>query len=418
MLRRPPGARDPGHPPMTLGAASDPTFRTDGRELRRLVAELSEIHRPSASDGERQAAEWLVARFAELGVEARVERERVHGEYWLPLALLTGAGALAGAAAMTGRRAVGAAVAGAAAAAVWDDLTAGRRHFRRALPQREAHNVVASVGRPDARRTVVLLAHHDAAHPGLIFHPAIPAFVWRRFPWLIEHHDTSPPVMFPVLAGPTLVALGALTGSAALTATGTVICGGAPAVLADIGLRDAVPGANDNATGSVALLEIARALVDAPPEHVRVLLVSTGSEESILEGMQGFARRHFAALPRSDTFFLNLDTLGSPHLTAIRGEGMLRMYDYDPRALELVDRTAEELGIWLFPNLRLRNATDSLVALKAGYAAACLGSVTDYKAPANYHWPTDVADNVDYGTFADGIRLAGTIVRRLDERWL
>jgi hypothetical protein len=147
------------------------------------------------------------------------------------------------------------------------------------------------------------------------------------------------------------------------------------------------------------------------------MLVST-SEESILEGMHAFGRRHFGSLPTGDTFVLNLDTLGSPHLTALRGEGMLKMHEYTPAALDLVDRTADELGIWLFPNLRLRNATDSLVALKAGYPSACIGSVTDYKAPSNYHWPTDTAANVHYDTFADGVRLAEAIVRRLDERWV
>ena len=79
---------------------------------------------------------------------------------------------------------------------------------------------------------------------------------------------------------------------------------------------------------------------------------------------------------------------------------------------------AEELGVWLFPNLRLRNATDGLIALKAGYTSACLGSVTEYKAPANYHWPTDTAANVDYDTFTDAVRLCEGIVRRLDQRWL
>jgi hypothetical protein len=45
-------------------------------------------------------------------------------------------------------------------------------------------------------------------------------------------------------------------------------------------------------------------------------------------------------------------------------------------------------------------------------------SVTDYKAPANYHWKTDTPDRVDYGTLADAIRLTEGLVRRLDQRWL
>jgi Zn-dependent M28 family amino/carboxypeptidase len=183
-------------------------------------------------------------------------------------------------------------------------------------------------------------------------------------------------------------------------------------VIGQIGSTRVVPGANDNATGVVSLVELARRLAEQPTANVRVLLVSTGSEESFMEGMQAFMRRHGPALPRRDTFVLAVDTLGSPHLTAIRGEGMLVMNDYPRAALDA------GLGITLFPNLRLRNATDGLIALKHGYPCACLGSVTDYKAPANYHWPTDTADSVDYDTLADAVRLCEGVVRRLDERWL
>ena len=94
------------------------------------------------------------------------------------------------------------------------------------------------------------------------------------------------------------------------------------------------------------------------------------------------------------------------------------MNDYPRTGLDLVDGVASELDIELFPNLRLRNATDGLIALKQGYPCACLGSVTDYKAPSNYHWRTDTPENVDYGTLADAVRLCEAIVRRLDERWL
>ena len=50
--------------------------------------------------------------------------------------------------------------------------------------------------------------------------------------------------------------------------------------------------------GVVALLELARRLAERPLADTRVMFVST-SEESILEGMQAFARRHFPSLPRA-----------------------------------------------------------------------------------------------------------------------
>jgi hypothetical protein len=147
------------------------------------------------------------------------------------------------------------------------------------------------------------------------------------------------------------------------------------------------------------------------------MLVST-SEEALCEGMRLFAARHFPELPTESTFICALDTVGSPHLLALRGEGMFGVREYPERALGLVDGLAEELGIWLFPNLRLRNATDGVYALAAGYECASICSVTDLKQPANYHWPTDVPENVDYDTVADAIRLSEALVRRLDERWL
>ena len=72
-----------------------------------------------------------------------------------------------------------------------------------------------------------------------------------------------------------------------------------------------------------------------------------------------------------------------------------------------------ELGIWTWPNLRFRNATDALISLKAGYPTVALGSVDKYKAPTNYHWPTDVPENVDYSTVADCARLCRRAIERL-----
>ena len=94
------------------------------------------------------------------------------------------------------------------------------------------------------------------------------------------------------------------------------------------------------------------------------------------------------------------------------------MTEYPARSLALIDRLAADLGIWLYPNLRLRNATDGVYPLAAGYECASLCSCTPLKQPANYHWPTDVPANVDYGTLADAIRLVEALVDHLDKRWL
>ncbi|MDX6601140.1 MAG: hypothetical protein QOF13_342 [Solirubrobacterales bacterium] len=47
-----------------------------------------------------------------------------------------------------------------------------------------------------------------------------------------------------------------------------------------------------------------------------------------------------------------------------------------------------------------------------------LEEIQQIKNPANYHWPNDLAENVEFDAVADGIRLIEAAVRRLDERWL
>jgi hypothetical protein len=147
-----------------------------------------------------------------------------------------------------------------------------------------------------------------------------------------------------------------------------------------------------------------------------VILLSAGSEESFSEGIKAFGERHFEELPTDSTFFLVLESTGSPHLLVLRGEGFLKMYDYPGPALELLDTAAADLGIWLYPNLRLHNGTDGLEALAAGYESAVIAGCDELKQPSNYHWPNDLAENVDFGTVADGIRLSEAAIRRFAER--
>ena len=380
-------------------------------ELEDVVRHLASFERPSASDGERRAAEWIALRLAEHGCEARVEQERAHGTYWWPMGLLCG---LAGTAALTGRRIPALAAGAFATAAIADDITGGRQWFRRRLlPSRPTWNVVAEGGDRDAERTVVVVAHHDAAHTSLLFSPAPSAFVGKHLPGLIERTDTTPPLMWPVIGGPLLVAAGALLRARTARIAGGVLALASAASFAEIGARGVVPGANDNLTGVATLAGLARLLTDEPVAGLRVLLVSTGSEESFMEGMQAFARRHFATLPTDRTHVICVDTVGSPELVMLEGEGMLRMHDYPAAFRELVAQCARRAGVHLRRGLRFRNATDALIARRAGYPTVMLGSINRYKLPDNYHWPTDVPDNVDFSTTADAVALCHEVVQSL-----
>ena len=384
----------------------------DADRLLATVEHLAAFDRPSASEGERRAAEWIREQLDGLGAAARVEEEPAHGTYWVPLGLMSAAAGLAG---LAGRsrpgRALAALVGAAAAAGVADDVSAGPHVFRRALRHRATYNVVGEAGDPEGARTLVFLAHHDAAHGGLIFSQALVTTPADAFPGWYERQETSPQVMAVVAGGPALVALGAVSGVDVLRRAGTAISLASAAAFADIASRSVVPGANDNLSGVAVLLELARALRDEPVRGVRVLLVSTGSEESFMEGMRGFARRHFPGLPRESTEVVCLDSVGSPELVLIEGEGMLRMRDYTPELRDRLAALASRTGIHLRRGLRLGLATDGLIALKAGYRSAALGSVTRYKLPSNYHSQRDTPANLNLATVRDAAALCEALVR-------
>ena len=377
--------------------------------IERVVRELASYERPSASEGERRAAEWLAGEFRAAGCSrVRVEEGRGGGGYWWPLGLLNAAPALA---ALLGRRAA-ALVGGAAAAAVYDDVSGGELWFRRrALPQRATWNVVAEAGDPAARRTVVFIAHHDAAHSGLVFHPALPRKGMELMPKLHERASQSIPIMFGVFLGPLLLALWGLLGRRWLKRCGMFFSLGATASMANIGASEVVPGANDNLSAVAVLVALAHELEEDPPDGTRVILLSTGSEESFMEGMQGFGRRHFTELDRATTEFVCIECVGSPRLCVVEGEGMLRMRDYPEASREALARAGAAAGIELTRGLRTVAATDALIALRAGYPTCTLGGVDETKFPSNYHWPSDIPDNLDWSSIDGAVSVCRQYLR-------
>src|SRR4051812_46094488 len=289
-------------------------------ELQEVVETLAAIPRPSASEGEARAAEWIAERLRSHGCDVQVDVEPAYGDFWKPLFALNALGLVA---AKVRRRGLRRILALLAAAGMADEIALGPYITRRLVSRRRTTtNVVAVTGDPSADRTLVVMAHHDAARTSFIFSQEPQKWIWRNYPNYIATHDTSAPVWFPMVAAPLLVALG-------LRRTGTALCALGAFVFGDMGRQPSVPGANDNLTGVSALVGVARALEEEPIEGLRVMLVSAGAEETLQEGIRAFGRRHFGSLPRDRTWFLNLDQLASADLVPLEAEGSLVMHDYD-----------------------------------------------------------------------------------------
>ena len=422
-------------PPGGLTGATAPRLEV---VLREVVETLAAIERPPCSPGERQAAEWLAARLrAVAGVEVALEDEPSWGTF-PPTATGLGLLGMAGAALVLGarrggvaRRALGALFAAASFAGVVDEAQNGPRLLRRAVRRRRSTvNVVARVGERAAvdgnaggpvdgnaggpldgtaggpRDTLVVLAHHDAPQTGILFDQTLQRRVHALAPRLVERMKTSPPQWWVGLAGPLCTIAGALTRRRGLAWAGFAIGVLGSALVADVWRSQTVPGANDNLSGAAALVALAELLCERPTPGLRVLLVSCGAEETLQDGVRAFIARHRGELTPGRTCFVNLDTVGSPHLAMVEGEGPVWMEEYPgPWLRDLLVEHAGELGVPLERGFRARASTDSVIPSRAGYPIATLVSLTDWRSLANYHLPSDIPANLDYGTVADATRL-------------
>ena len=381
-------------------------------EILGVVEKIAALQRVPGSGGEHAAAHIVADELRARGAAARVEWARVHGTYWVPIGLACALGALASA----GSRGWGVVGGALSAASVSDDLEIGARPLRRVLRQRTVANVIGEFGPKAPVHTLVVHAHHDAARTGLVFHPAIAKLAARLGGRAIERIGGTPAPMWGAAAVPALVALGAAFGMRRVRRLGGALCAGYVAAMANIATSPAVPGANDNLSGVAVLIALAENLSRNPPERLRVLLLSTGSEESFLEAMKRFGQRHFQALPPESTTFLCVESVGSPELMLLGGEGLLRLHRYPPAQIRLLTALAMQSKVRLRDPFRYRLATDGQVPRRAGYPTAVISSMDWYKAPSNYHWPSDRPENLHVASIAQAVKLTGALVAHLDGR--
>jgi putative aminopeptidase FrvX len=107
---------------------------------------------------------------------------------------------------------------------------------------------------------------------------------------------------------------------------------------------------------------------------------------------------------------LTLDSVGSPELVLVEGEGTLVMEDYfDRRFRDLIVRAAERAGLPIRRGLRARSSTDAVIPSRAGYPTALLCSWDRYKCLSNYHRMSDTPENLDYDTVARAVAVSHAV---------
>jgi len=169
-------------------------------------------------------------------------------------------------------------------------------------------------------------------------------------------------------------------------------------------------GADDDASGTVAVLEIARLLArESPaPRRTVVFLLVTGEERGTL-GTRWYADHPVVPLERTAAN-LNLEMLGRPDSLA-GGAGKAWLTGFERSTMGAMLR---EAGIPIVPDPRpaqnFFERSDNIVFARRGIVAHTLSS---YDLHADYHQPSDDVAHADPAHLAQAIVAAARAVRLL-----
>jgi len=172
------------------------------------------------------------------------------------------------------------------------------------------------------------------------------------------------------------------------------------------------PGADDNASGTAALLEIARAFAAGPRPRRTVVLVAFGAEELGLLGSARFVKGPPAGCPVDRmTLMVNLDMVGRPQGGKVYVEGA-------STGKGLREEVAAEAARAPAIPLQLAFGGDGYGPSDqtSFYAAGVPVLFFFTGAHADYHRPTDTADKIDAAGLVEVARLAYRAAREAADR--
>jgi len=167
-------------------------------------------------------------------------------------------------------------------------------------------------------------------------------------------------------------------------------------------------GADDDGSGTVAVLEIARALVRAPPARTVVVLLSTGEEAGLL-GTRWYLEHPVFPLERTVADF-QIEMIARPDSLA-GGPGHAWLTGYERTTMgDQLAAAGSPIVADPRPEQRFFFRSDNIPFARAGIPAHTLSS---YNLHGDYHTPDDEVDRVDYAHMAAVVDAAVAAVRFL-----
>ena len=167
-------------------------------------------------------------------------------------------------------------------------------------------------------------------------------------------------------------------------------------------------GADDDGSGTVAVLEIARELASRPPRRSVVVLLSTGEEAGLL-GTRWYLEQPVVPLERT-VADLQIEMIGRPDsLAGGAGRGWLTGYERTTMGAQLAE-AGSPIVADPRPEQNFFFRSDNIAFARLGIPAHTLSS---YNMHADYHRPSDEVEHVDFAHMAALVDAAAEAVRLL-----
>ncbi len=170
-------------------------------------------------------------------------------------------------------------------------------------------------------------------------------------------------------------------------------------------------GANDNLSGVVVMLGVAKYLAEKGRcNNIEVWCVSFGSEEGGLHGSKAFVKKHLNELDKA--ILINADTIGHGKIRIAKKELLI---SHDKRVIELIDTAANNLGIEHSIMGSGGGRTDAMSFTERGLLAATMIGLEDSKKmPPDYHTIRDIPENLDPTLLKQVLEIDLEIIHLLD----
>jgi len=113
----------------------------------------------------------------------------------------------------------------------------------------------------------------------------------------------------------------------------------------------------------------------------------------------------------------SVDCVGIGNLKYVVKEGIMKTISVPSELVNLVTETADRNSeLQAKPIVIKYKASDSFPALSRGLKAMCIIAVDKKNLPPNWHWKTDVYENIEENTIENAQKFVMEILRTIDAK--